>query len=324
MPNTITVKGGESYTFTSMKLEELTKEAIETDGRNYIMLIENIIEDVLKNETKYNDKIRFEGRMARVKPEGKAVIVGDLHGDIESLIHILKETKFIEKADKNENFLLIFLGDYGDRGTFSAEVYYVVLKLKLMYPDKILLMRGNHEGPPDLPVYPHDLPAQYRARFGESGSEAYKITTKIFDYLLNAVFIEDRYLLVHGGLPEKASSLENFAYAHEMHPKESFLEEILWSDPYEGEGVYPSPRGAGKLFGWNITERILNALNVKILIRGHEPCDEGFKINHFGKVLTLFSRRGPPYFNSYAAYLHVDLSEKFDVAGQLSSFIRQF
>ena len=308
-----------------MKLEQLTKEALEIDGKRYIALIKEAINDVLKKETEYlSDKMRLEGRLAIIKPEGEVIICGDLHGDIESLIYILKETKFIEKANKNEDFLIIFLGDYGDRGMFSAEVYYVVLKLKLMFPDKILLMRGNHEGPRDLPVYPHDLPVQFQARFGESGSEAYRITTKIFDYLLNAVFVEDRYLLVHGGLPEKASSLKDFAYAHEMHPKETFLEEILWSDPYEGEGIYPSPRGAGKLFGWNITKKILNALNVQILIRGHEPCEEGFKINHFGKVLTLFSRRGPPYFNNYAAYLHVDLSEKFEAAGQLSRFIRQF
>ena len=255
-----------------MKLEQLTKEALEIDGKRYIALIKEAINDVLKKETEYlSDKMRLEGRLAIIKPEGEVIICGDLHGDIESLIYILKETKFIEKANKNEDFLIIFLGDYGDRGMFSAEVYYVVLKLKLMFPDKILLMRGNHEGPRDLPVYPHDLPMQFQARFGESGNEAYRITTKIFDYLLNAVFVENRYLLVHGGLPEKASSLKDFAYAHEMHPKETFLEEILWSDPYEGEGIYPSPRGAGKLFGWNITKRILDALNVQILIRGHEP-----------------------------------------------------
>ncbi len=307
-----------------MKLEQLTKEALETDSKRYISLVKDVVNNILDKEVKYNGKIRFEGRLAEVKPEGEAVIVGDLHGDIESLIHILKKTNFIEKANKNENFLMIFLGDYGDRGMFSAEVYYMVLKLKLMFPDRILLMRGNHEGPRDLPVYPHDLPMQFRSRFGDVGNEAYKVTTEIFDYLLNAILIEERYLLVHGGLPENASSLKDFAYAHEMHPKESFLEEILWSDPYEGEGVYPSPRGAGKLFGWNITRRILDMLNVQILIRGHEPCNEGFKINHFGKVLTLFSRRGPPYFNSYAAYLHVNLSEKFEVAGQLSRFIRQF
>jgi protein phosphatase len=219
---------------------------------------------------------------------------------------------------------MIFLGDYGDRGEYSAEVDYVVLKLKLMFPDRVILMRGNHEGPADLLAYPHDLPIQFRMRFGDFGTEAYRITRSLFDHLLNVVYVEDRYLLVHGGIPVQASSLKDFTYAHKKHPKETFFEEILWSDPIEDKGAYPSPRGAGKLFGWDITERVLKALNVKILIRGHEPCNEGFKINHYGKVLTLFSRKGSPYFNVHAAYLQVDLSKQFNAAGQLAPFIQQF
>ena len=306
-----------------MKPEELAKEALESNGKKYTRLVKEVIETIFEKKRFPSSNIEVEGRLAKINPEGEAAIVGDLHGDIESLIYILKDVKFLEKAKKDEDFLMIFLGDYGDRGQYSAEVYYVILKLKLMFPDKIVLMRGNHEGPEDLLAYPHDMPIQYKMRFGSYGTEAYNITRSLFKYMLTAVVVKNRYLLVHGGVPTEASSLDDFAYAHEMHPKTSFLEEILWSDPIEDEGVYPSPRGAGKLFGWNITNRILEALNVKIIIRGHEPCDEGFKINHFGKVLTLFSRKGAPYFNVYASYLHVDLSKEFDSAGRLTPFIRR-
>jgi len=306
-----------------MKPEELAKEALESNGQKYMHLIKKVVETVFEKERFPGGEIEVKGRLAKVNPKGEAAIIGDLHGDIESLIHILKDANVLERAEKDEEFLMIFLGDYGDRGQYSAEVYHVILKLKLMFPDKIVLMRGNHEGPEDLLAYPHDLPIQYRMRFGDYGTEAYKITRSLFDYMLTAVIIEKRYLLVHGGVPAKACSLDDFAYAHEMHPKETFFEEILWSDPIEDEGAYPSPRGAGKLFGWNITNRILEALNVKMLIRGHEPCDGGFKINHFGKVLTLFSRKSAPYFNVYASYLKVDLSKEFETAGQLTPFIRQ-
>jgi protein phosphatase len=88
--------------------------------------------------------------------------------------------------------------------------------------------------------------------------------------------------------------------------------------------VQPSPRGAGKLFGKNVTEEVLRKLNVKVLIRGHEPCEEGFKLNHDGKVLTLFSRKGSPYFNAYGAYLQLPLSAKFDSATQLIPWIHKF
>jgi len=100
---------------------------------------------------------------------------------------------------------------------------------------------------------------------------------------------------------------------------------LLWSDPEENvQGVSFSPRGAGKLFGKKLTKEVLGKLNAKILIRGHESSDAGFKIDHDGKVLTLFSRKGSPYFNRYGAYLQLPLSEKFENAQQLIPWIHKF
>jgi protein phosphatase len=219
---------------------------------------------------------------------------------------------------------LIFLGDYGDRGEFSAEVYYTVLKLKLQHPAQIVLMRGNHEGPEDLLASPHDLPTQFERKFGSKWHEVYNETTALFPFLYISASVGKRYLLVHGGLPAQARRLEDFAHAHETHPKTSFLEEILWSDPAEGiTGVYPSPRGAGRLFGKDVTERILSSLGLNIVIRGHESCSEGFQINHEGKILTLFSRKGEPYYNMHGAYLDMKLSDEYLTADQLISYVHR-
>jgi len=65
-------------------------------------------------------------------------------------------------------------------------------------------------------------------------------------------------------------------------------------------------------------------LNVKILIRGHEPSGEGFKLNHNGKVLTLFSRKGQPYNNEHGAYLQLSASETLENAKQLQQCIHRF
>jgi len=187
------------------------------------------------------------------------------------------------------------------------------------------LMRGNHEGPEDLMASPHDLPMEFQMKFGEKWEGVYSKVREIFRCLYNAVLVEERYLIVHGGLPLETKTIEDLAYAQIKHPKQKFLEEILWSDPNEMiSETCASPRGAGKLFGEKITSELLRKFNVKILIRGHEPCEEGFKISHRGKVLTLFSRKGPPYFNAYGAYLIVELSRKLENAKQLVPYIHKF
>jgi len=204
---------------------------------------------------------------------------------------------------------IVFLGDYGDRGSESVEVYYLLLKLKVSEwkekEKKIIMLRGNHEGPPDLPVMPHDLPLLFSAKYGAEGKTVYAEIKEFWEYLPYAVLVEGRYLMLHGGLPVNVASIKDIAFAHESHPSSSNFEEILWSDPVEGKGNFYSMRGAGRMFGEDITERVLRAVGVKTLIRSHEPC-EGVKVNQGGKVLTLFSRKGSPYFNIQAAYLILD------------------
>jgi len=199
------------------------------------------------------------------------------------------------------------------------------LKIKQLFPEHVVLMRGNHEGPNDLLAYPHDLPTYLQRKFGEASSDLYREIRKFFSSLYNAVFVKDRYIMLHGGVPSHASTIEDLACAHIKHPHEPHLEEILWSDPHEGiRGTYASPRGAGRLFGEDVTDKLLEMLHVKVLIRGHEPTDEGFKINHSGKILTLFSRRGPPYHNTHGAYLKLNLAEEVEGARQLINCIHKF
>jgi protein phosphatase len=305
-------------------LENLIKEAMGISIDEFLRLVDAVVE-LQANEHGRVGSLHITGRLVNLAPKGEAVIIGDIHGDLESLFQILKTTDFIERTKEGENCLLIFLGDYGDRGIHSSEVYYVVLKLKHAFPKNVVLMRGNHEGPKDILAYPHDLPNHLYIKFGGDSYQAYARLRELFNYMHNAAIVKGKYILLHGGVPTKAKTVEDLAYAHERHPRETHLEEILWSDPWEGlTGTYASPRGAGKLFGENETNRFLNMLGAKVLIRGHEPCREGFKINHDGKVLTLFSRKGSPYNNERAAYLQLDLSYRTRNAHQLKRFIKLF
>jgi hypothetical protein len=305
-------------------LSEVVREAFEIQTAGFTRTVEQVAR-VLRKEDGRVGSLYIRGRLVELEPIGQALVVGDLHGDLESLIEILQESSILERMDKSSESLLIFLGDYGDRGACSAETYYTVLRLKLLHPKQVILMRGNHEGPEDLMPSPHDLPTQFQAKFGEKWSEVYNQTRGLFEYLYNALLVHKRYLMVHAGLPKELDTIEDLAFAHTLHPQRSLLEEILWSDPDEAvEEASASPRGAGRLFGKNMTDMTLARLNVKILIRGHEPCQDGFRIGHGGRVLTLFSRRGPPYFNAHGAYLDVRLDQEFEDAKELVPYIHRF
>jgi len=274
------------------QLEELLKEGIQ----------------MLKKEREVGEigAQKLSGGLVNIFPEGSAIIVGDIHGDLDSLTTILKKSQSLERLNK-EKIYLIFLGDYGDRGEYTPEVYWAILRLKISYPKNIILLRGNHEPAPGLDVYPFDLPNFLLLHYGNKGFKLMPLFESFFNFLPQALLVKGKYLMLHGGLPEKISCIEDIANAHQTHPTTSYLEQILWSDPGNNKGSHPSPRGAGRVFGEDISQKILALLNLKTLIRSHQPC-EGTSIAHQGKVLTLFSCKGEPYHNTKAAYLDLDLS----------------
>ncbi|MEM1537791.1 MAG: metallophosphoesterase family protein [Candidatus Nezhaarchaeales archaeon] len=263
-----------------------------------------------------------KGGLVQVRGYEEAIVIGDIHGDFEALTTMVEGAGIPRGLGTDR--LLIFLGDYGDRGEQSVEVYFLILALKASYPDGVVLLRGNHEGPHDLVASPHDLPYQFVERYGDKGVRLYLVISSLFDALHHALTVNG-YLMLHGGAPSGAKSIDDIAYAHEKHPSETSLEEILWNDPVDDVlGTYPSPRGAGKLFGKDVTERVLSMTNCEVLIRGHEPCRKGVKVQHDGKVLTLFSRKGYPYWNDEAAYLKINLKDQVLNAYELAESAIKF
>ncbi|MEM0439554.1 MAG: metallophosphoesterase, partial [Sulfolobales archaeon] len=100
-------------------------------------------EDVMVVLMSFRDLLKEE-HVARSRPRGlveieprrhrEAVVIGDIHGDLDTLIQLLSYVN-IEKILES-NGLLIFLGDYVDRGSKQLETLLFIALLKKRY-------RGN-------------------------------------------------------------------------------------------------------------------------------------------------------------------------------------
>ena len=80
------------------------------------------------------------------------LVLGDLHGCYSCLKAALLQADFAKveayRADpvKNPEMMLVFLGDYIDRGRFSYDgILRTVLRLFLAAPEHVFVLRGNHE-----------------------------------------------------------------------------------------------------------------------------------------------------------------------------------
>ncbi len=235
--------------------------------------------------------------------DGDGLIIGDIHGDIATISILL------EKADiKNHltnNGKVIFLGDYIDRGPYQIETILFLMTLQLSHKNQIILLRGNHEPPRWLIPYPHDFPIYLRSRYPNRWRKIYELFLEIFDNLPIACISKSRLLMLHGGISVKKTSIQDYQY-----PDKETLTEILWNDPMNEEGYIPSYRGVGYLFGPDITHKFLDKNELSIIIRGHEPVN-GYQYRHNGKIITLFSRLGPPYMNNRASIIKIPLDEPY-------------
>ncbi len=245
----------------------------------------------------------IKGSLIEFSDIGSLAVVSDLHGDTQTLFHILDKIGYEDFLSDKKN-KMIFLGDYVDRGSDSIGVLYSVCFLKVKYPDSVILMRGNHEAPAEFSFSPQDLPYEMQDRFGASAKTLYRQVMSLFRLMTLVTVIRDRLILVHGGLPTETCDILAVSEAHERHVHDRIMEDLLWNDPWPSKGWAPSNRGIGRYFGLDITQEWLKSTNTRAVVRGHEPCD-GFRIDHSGHVLTLFSsKEAYPAFG--AAYLLID------------------
>ncbi len=226
-------------------------------------------------------------------------ICGDVHGQFHDLMELFK----IAGEPPDVNYL--FLGDYVDRGYYSVECVCLLLALKLRYPKRITLLRGNHESRAITQVY-----GFYDECFQKYGNaNVWKYLTDIFDYLPLTAIVDNKLFCLHGGLSPGIGDLNGIREINRVQevPNGGGMCDLLWSDPGDVEGWGPSSRGAGFVFGKDISKEFLHSNKLTMIIRAHQLFNEGFNPTHDEMVVTIFSAPNYCYrCNNLGAILEID------------------
>ena len=233
-------------------------------------------------------------------------ICGDVHGQFHDLLELFK----IGGKCPDTNYL--FMGDYVDRGYHSIETLCLLLLLKIRYPTRIYLTRGNHESTEITQLYGfYDECVQ---KFGNAN--VWKMFTDLFNYLPISAIVENKIFCLHGGLSPDIETIDEIRRLDRRRdvPSSGAMCDLLWSDPEERLGWGVSPRGAGYIFGSDISKKFTQRNNLMMVNRAHQLVMKGYNWSHEKLVCTLFSAPNYCYrCGNQAGIMEVDENFKYNI-----------
>ena len=161
----------------------------------------------------------LESEPSLLRVEAPCRIVGDIHGQYSDLLRLLDVGGYPPESR------YLFLGDYVDRGPYGIECMMLLAALKVKYPTKVFLLRGNHECGPISRIYGFydEVKRRYNLKLWKSFCE-------MFNYLPLAATVEDKIFCVHAGLSPKLTSLDAISKIKRPTevPEEGLVCDLLW------------------------------------------------------------------------------------------------
>ncbi|CAD5206930.1 unnamed protein product [Bursaphelenchus okinawaensis] len=234
--------------------------------------------------------------------EPPMVIVGDIHGQFSDLTGM-----FDQNGDPpNVNFL--FLGDYVDRGPYQCETIALLMAYKVLYPQNIFLLRGNHETRVINRTY--GFLDELKTRFGDTEPNLWELYQSAFSCLSLCARVGKRIFCMHGGIPKDMGNwkqLEVIRKPLEV-PDHGIICDLLWADPDpDTTGFQPSPRGVSFMFGEAVCKEFCKNMSLDLIVRAHQVAQDGYEFFANRHLVTIFS--APFYceeFDNTASVLVVD------------------
>ena len=234
-------------------------------------------------------------------PTNKVIFVGDLHGELECARAV---QRYIKKYERHH---FVFLGDYADRGPAQIETFNLVMSLVLANPERVTMLRGNHESDRIATKY-----GFYNVVTRDHSFDVFKHYSRVFEVLPIAVYKKGVLFACHGGVPEGVSTIEEIQSKNRRHPDfpDDIIFQLVWNDPEDKDYRFrPNNRGQrARIFGKKGFEEFVKNIDAKIMFRAHQVFPKGIKKFFDGKLVSVFSATYGPRVQPKIVRLCNDLS----------------
>lgn len=212
-------------------------------------------------------------------------VIGDTHGQMHDVLKI-----FSENGNPSPTNWYVFNGDFVDRGNWGVELALVIFAFKVVYPDYVHLLRGNHETAYCTGVYGFETECmgKYNRNVFMGFKQAFR-RLPVAGVLRRATF---GVFVAHGGLfrkPDgvlgKVADLDGLKRKY-IEPDDNTMLDLLWSDPSSEPGMCDNAmRGIGSFYGPEITEMFLEQNDLSLVVRSHEGPDAREKRPHMSNMM---------------------------------------
>ncbi|XP_027014564.1 serine/threonine-protein phosphatase with EF-hands 2 isoform X1 [Tachysurus fulvidraco] len=154
--------------------------------------------------------------MVSTRHSKEITICGDLHGQLEDLLLV-----FYKNGLPSIETPYVFNGDFVDRGKDSIEILLILFAFQLVYPNDIHLNRGNHED--HIVNLRYGFTKEVLGKYRVHGKKILKLLQKIFSWLPLATVIDQKVLILHGGISDTTdlglvTKLERHRYVSALRP----------------------------------------------------------------------------------------------------------